>query len=201
MLLLLFFPPPERPRPEEDLRVPDELLFERDDLDAVILRPRDEDDELLFFLPPVLFERLLFEEVLFLPVDPDLRPRPVLLEDVDDLFAPERDELLFEADFLALPLEDEVDFFLPPVEDEVDFFLPSLEDEDFFLPPDEDDEDDFLEGTLPPSLRASDRPMAMACLRLFTFLPDPPDFNSPCFISCMALSTLSEAFFPYFAII
>ena len=31
----------------------------------------------------------------------------------------------------------------------------------------------FLRGTLPPSRRASLRPMAIACLRLVTFLPSP----------------------------
>ena len=52
-------------------------------------------------------------------------------------------------------------------------------------------------GTLPPSRRASDRPIAMACFRLLTFLPDPPDRSVPCLRSCMAFSTLSDAFFPY----
>jgi hypothetical protein len=87
----------------------------------------------------------------------------------------------FEEDFL------ELDFF-----DDEDFF----EDEDFFDDPFFDD--DFFDGTLPPSARASDRPMAMACLRLVTFLPEPPLFSVPCLRSCMAFSTLSDAFFPYF---
>src|SRR5205085_10286034 len=65
-------------------------------------------------------------------------------------------------------------------------------EDDFF-------DDDFFFGTLPPSARASDNPMAIACLRLVTFLPEPPLFNVPCLRSCIALSTLSEAFFPYFA--
>jgi hypothetical protein len=54
----------------------------------------------------------------------------------------------------------------------------------------------FLRGTFPPSLRASDKPMAMACLRLVTFLPERPDFSVPLFFSCIAFSTLLDAFFP-----
>src|SRR5579864_3077142 len=54
------------------------------------------------------------------------------------------------------------------------------------------------EGTFAPDLRASDKPMAMACLRLFTFLPDFPDLSSPRFISCIARPTLEEAFLLYF---
>jgi hypothetical protein len=88
----------------------------------------------------------------------------------DDFF----DEDFFELDFF------EVDFF------ELDFF-----EVDFF--------DDFFDGTLPPSRRASERPMAMACLRLVTFLPEPPLFSVPRLRSCIAFSTLSCAFFPYFA--
>jgi hypothetical protein len=60
------------------------------------------------------------------------------------------------------------------------------------------EERERLDGTFPPARRASERPMAMACLRLFTFLPERPDFSSPRFISCIARSTFSEAFFPYF---
>lgn len=55
-------------------------------------------------------------------------------------------------------------------------------------------------GTFAPSSLASDRPIAIACLGLVTFFPLLPLFNSPCFISCIALSTLSWAFFPYLAI-
>lgn len=47
----------------------------------------------------------------------------------------------------------------------------------------------FLRGTLAPDLRASLMPMAIACLRLFTFAP-PPDFSLPCLYSCIALPTL-----------
>jgi len=55
-------------------------------------------------------------------------------------------------------------------------------------------------GTLPPSRRASDRPMAIACLRLVTFFPERPLLSSPRFISCMARLTLLLAFLPYLGI-
>ena len=58
---------------------------------------------------------------------------------------------------------DEEDFFLPP-RDELPF-LDELFDEPAFL------------GTFPPSLLASDKPIAMACLRLVTVLPLLPLFN------------------------
>jgi hypothetical protein len=54
-----------------------------------------------------------------------------------------------------------------------------------------------LAGTFPPSRRACESPIAMACFRLLTFFPDRPDFSFPRFISCIALPTLSEAFRPY----
>ena len=49
----------------------------------------------------------------------------------------------------------------------------------------------FFFGTLAPFLRASDNPMAIACLRLFTFPPLPPlpDFSVPRFLRRMALAT------------
>lgn len=59
-------------------------------------------------------------------------------------------------------------------------------------------EEDFFFGTLPPSRRASERPMAMACFRLVTFLPLRPLFSVPFFFSCMARSTFLLAFGPYF---
>src|SRR3989344_7492654 len=55
-------------------------------------------------------------------------------------------------------------------------------------------------GTLPPALRASESPIAMACLRLVTFLPERPLLSCPRFISCIARFTFSCAFLPYFAI-
>jgi hypothetical protein len=51
----------------------------------------------------------------------------------------------------------------------------------------------FLVGTLSPSLRASDSPIAMACFLLVTFLPLRPLFNFPCFIARISLSTLFPA--------
>src|SRR5438552_12738600 len=83
------------------------------------------------------------------------------------------------------------DFFFP--EDflfEVVFF-----EEDFFL------ETDFLAGTFAPALRASERPMAIACLRLVTFLPDFPLLRVPRFFSCMTFLTFDCAFLPYWAIV
>src|SRR5882672_2967569 len=57
--------------------------------------------------------------------------------------------------------------------------------------------DDRFAGTLPPARRASLSPMAMACLRLVTFLPERPDLSLPRFISCMARSTFLPALAPY----
>jgi len=55
-------------------------------------------------------------------------------------------------------------------------------------------------GTLPPARRASERPIAIACVRLFTFRPDLPDRRVPCLRSCIAFRTFCFAFAPYFAI-
>jgi hypothetical protein len=62
-------------------------------------------------------------------------------------------------------------------------------------------DDDLLAGTLPPSRRACDSPMAIACLRLLTFLPERPLFNVPLFRSRMAFPTFSDAFLPYRAMV
>src|ERR1044071_5107952 len=59
---------------------------------------------------------------------------------------------------------------------------------------------DFLRGTFPPARRASERPIAIACLRLFTFFPDRPLFSLPRLRSCIARLTFCCAFFPYLAI-
>jgi hypothetical protein len=61
-----------------------------------------------------------------------------------------------------------------------------------------DDERDFFGGTFFPARRASERPMAMACLRLWTFLPVLPDRSVPCLRSCIALPTFRDAPVPYF---
>src|SRR5690349_2695422 len=76
-----------------------------------------------------------------------------------------------------------LDFFFPP------FFFPP-----FFLPP-------FFFGTLPPALRASDNPIAIACFLLVTFLPERPLFSFPFFRSCIARLTFFCAVLPYFAIV
>ncbi len=79
------------------------------------------------------------------------------------------------------------------------FFGADLLEGDFFLA------GDFLPaacaGTLAPSLRASERPMATACLGLVTFFPLLPDFSLPSFISCMERATFFCAFFEYLAIV
>src|ERR1043165_9219644 len=76
-----------------------------------------------------------------------------------------------------------LDFFLPP------FFLPP-----FFFPP-------FFFGTLPPALRASDNPIAIACFLLVTFFPERPLLSFPFFRSCIARLTFFCAVLPYFAIV
>jgi len=63
-----------------------------------------------------------------------------------------------------------------------------------------DDFLDFFEGTLAPSLRASDNPIAIACFLLVTFFPDLPLLSVPFLRSCIAFSTFFDAFFAYFAI-
>jgi hypothetical protein len=58
---------------------------------------------------------------------------------------------------------------------------------------------DFFRGTLAPFLRASERPIAIACLRLFTLLPLPPfpDRSVPLFLRRIALATVFPAALPY----
>src|SRR6185436_5473909 len=55
-----------------------------------------------------------------------------------------------------------------------------------------------LRGTLPPARRASERPIAIACLRLVTFLPERPLRSVPRLRSCIARLTLLCAFLLYF---
>src|SRR5262245_34429503 len=59
----------------------------------------------------------------------------------------------------------------------------------FFLP--------FLDGTLAPFFRASDRPIAIACLRLLTFLPERPLLSLPRLRLCIALFTNCRALVAY----
>ena len=68
-------------------------------------------------------------------------------------------------------------------------------------------EEPFLEelrfrGTFPPFFRASERPIAIACLRLFTVPPLPPGplFSVPFFRRFIAPSTSFEALREYLAI-
>jgi hypothetical protein len=62
--------------------------------------------------------------------------------------------------------------------------------------------EDFLRfGTFAPARRASERPMAIACLRLRTFLPERPLRSLPRFLSCIARFTFARAFFPYLAML
>jgi hypothetical protein len=56
------------------------------------------------------------------------------------------------------------------------------------------DERDRFDGTFAPFLRASLRPIAIACLRLRTRPPEP-ERNVPRFRLRIALSTLDDAFF------
>jgi hypothetical protein len=62
---------------------------------------------------------------------------------------------------------------------------------------------DFFRGTLAPFLRASERPMAIACFRLLTVPPLPPfpDFKVPRFLRRITLLTDLPAAFPYLAIL
>jgi hypothetical protein len=52
-------------------------------------------------------------------------------------------------------------------------------------------------GTLAPAALASERPIAIACLRLLTFRPERPLFNVPDLRFFIARSTVVEAFFEY----
>ncbi|HVH86032.1 MAG TPA: hypothetical protein VM912_04855 [Terriglobales bacterium] len=58
------------------------------------------------------------------------------------------------------------------------------------------DEDElllFFAGTFFPARRASDNPIAIACLRLFTFFPLRPIFSRPRLNSCISRSTFLPA--------
>jgi hypothetical protein len=58
--------------------------------------------------------------------------------------------------------------------------------------------DDFFRGTFAPFSRASESPIAIACLRLVTFLPLRPLRNVPFLRRRIADSTRLPAAFPYF---
>jgi hypothetical protein len=53
-------------------------------------------------------------------------------------------------------------------------------------------------GTFFPAALASERPIAIACLRLVTFLPDRPLFKVPALRFFITRSTSADAFFEYF---
>jgi hypothetical protein len=119
---------------------------------------------------------------------------------VPDARLPEdrRDVERFDADLLE---EDRL------VDDRFDAVLRDDDFDDDLRPDDFDDDlrpvdfdDDFFEGTFAPALRASDRPIAIACLRLFTSLPERPLRSSPVLRSCIASRTDDCAFLPYLAI-
>jgi hypothetical protein len=89
-------------------------------------------------------------------------------------------------------------------EDAADFRVEVLRDDEALRPDDEalrDDDERELEerraGTFFPSARASDRPIAIACLRLFTVLPLRPLFSVPALRSCIARSTFLLAALEY----
>jgi hypothetical protein len=52
-------------------------------------------------------------------------------------------------------------------------------------------------GTLAPAALASERPIAIACLRLFTFRPERPLFKVPDLRFFIARPTLADAFLEY----
>ena len=54
----------------------------------------------------------------------------------------------------------------------------------------------FLLGTFAPDFRASDKPIAIACLGFVTFWPDPL-FSLPALNAFISRSTLCDAFGPY----
>jgi hypothetical protein len=56
----------------------------------------------------------------------------------------------------------------------------------------------FFFGTFAPLLRASERPIAIACFRLLTFRPERPLFSVPALRFFIARPTFFEAFFEYF---
>jgi len=53
-------------------------------------------------------------------------------------------------------------------------------------------------GTFFPSALASERAIAIACLRLLTFRPERPLFKVPALRFFIARPTLADAFFEYF---
>ena len=108
--------------------------------------------------------------------------------DVDFFDADLLDDDFLDGDFCAADFLVD-DFFAGFLADFFAVFFP-----DFFAA-------DFLGGTFAPARRASDSPIAIACLRLFTFLPERPLSNLPVFRSCITFLTFDCAFFPYFGML
>lgn len=100
--------------------------------------------------------------------------RAVLFERLPELlfFALLREVLRCEREVLPDFFDPLLDFFFEPV-------LPELLRED-------EREEDLRGGTLSPSRRASERPMAIACFGLVTFFPLRPLRSLPSFISCIS---------------
>jgi hypothetical protein len=90
------------------------------------------------------------------------------------------------------------------VDDGVDALLEQVSPDDLENPPGTYfflREDFFLRrrGTFAPARRASERPIAIACLRLFTFLPELPLLRAPRLRSRMTFRTFLRAALPYLA--
>jgi hypothetical protein len=104
-------------------------------------------------------------------------------------------------------LRDEAERRLPDdLRDDEERRVPDdLRDDEERRPPDDFRDDErfdperfeppFFRGTFAPFFRASESPMAIACLRLFTFLPLPL-FSVPRFRRRIALPTDFDAPFP-----
>jgi hypothetical protein len=60
-------------------------------------------------------------------------------------------------------------------------------------------EEERFRGTFAPARRASESPIAIACLRLVTFFPERPLLSVPLFRSRIARATFRDAFLPYLA--
>jgi hypothetical protein len=84
----------------------------------------------------------------------------------------------FRLDFFRLDFLRPLDRFLRPLDR---FLRPPL----------------FFFGTFAPSRRASESPIAIACLRLFTVFPEPPLLSVPRLRSCIARFTFCDAFLLY----
>ncbi len=99
------------------------------------------------------------------------------------------DEERFDVDFFRDDDFFAVDLFRLDPFFAVDFFAVDFRLDDFFRLD--------LRGTLAPSSRASESPIAIACLRLVTLRPLPL-FSVPRFRSCIARATFLLALRPYF---